>query len=201
MADMESNEGEKTVEVTREDSSNGAIEKGIIIRGTNFNPSPDEIDLYGNIQLHHSVSHSNPILANVKNLLIEHPKGAEKQNQFGRIPLHYVLDRATTSLPVAKLLLKRYPEGVSVEDNEGNTPYDLALHWHHSKAILRALLRHDKHQDIEMWRRLEYGFLYDILYCFCCWHRSGLGTRDGLSGESNIGSGSGDGGDHEGYLK
>lgn len=187
MTETESIERIKTVEVTAEDMTNDVAEKGVIIRGTNFNPTANEIDLYGNIQLHHSVSHSNPDISNVKSLLVEFPEGAEKQNQFGRIPLHYVLDRANTSLSVTKLLLKFYPEGASLEDNEGNTPYDLALHWHHPKKVLRALLRCGKTQDIEMWRRLEYGFLYDILYCFCCWHRTGGTDGGGISGNDDAG--------------
>lgn len=154
------------------------LPKGIIIRGKEFNPTPNEIDLYGNIQLHHSVSHVDPDESRVKNLLIEYPEGASKQNQFGRLPLHYVLDRATTSLPVAKMLIKSYPQGANVEDNEGNTPYDLALHWHHSKKMLRLLLKCDKYQDIEMWRRLEFGYMYGLCFCLCCWRRPRQGVNE-----------------------
>ena len=162
---------DRELEAEDEDEADVQI-KGTIIRGKEFNPTPHEIDLYGNIQLHHSVSHNAPDVDRVKTLLSEFPNGAKQQNQFGRIPLHYVLDRADASLAVTKLLLKQYPMGARVEDNDGYTPYDLALHWHHSKRILRLLLKSDRYQDIEMWRRLEYGYLYNICYCFCCWSRN-----------------------------
>lgn len=145
------------------------VPKGVIIRGKIFNPSPQEIDLYGSIQLHHSVSHSDPDVAHVRKLLTDFPGGAAKQNQFGRIPLHYVLDRAVPSLPVTKLLVEADPQGACVVDDEGNTPYDLAVHWHHPRKILRLLLKCNRHQDLEMWRRLEYGYLYDVFNCLCCW--------------------------------
>lgn len=165
MVNLENNERESiTCDASFEDTA--PTKKGTIIRTKSFSPTPAEIDLYGNIQLHHSVSHTAPDVSKVKKLLMEFPGGAEAQNQFGRIPLHYVLDRATTSLPVVKLLVMSFPDGACVEDNEGNTPYDLALHWHHSKKILRLLLKCDKALDIDMWRRLEYGYLYKIFNCF-----------------------------------
>ena len=153
--------------------------KGVINRGKNFDPPPTEIDLYGNIQLHHSVSRTNPDLSRLESLLQEHPNGAQKKNQFGRIPLHYVFDRAKPSLPAAKMLVKAYPEGVSVEDNDGNTPYDIALDWNHSKRLLRLLLSVDKYQDIETWRRIEYGYLYNVCFCCCMCGNGGTSNSDG----------------------
>jgi hypothetical protein len=194
MVEMNSMESMETVEMDATVSLKGAEEtdvpseertegdetpKGVIIRGKDFNPPPNEIDLYGNIQLHHSVSHSNPDESLVKSLLEQYPEGAEKKNQFGRIPLHYVLDRGVTSISVTKMLLKSFPGGACVEDNEGNTPYDLALHWHHSKRILRLLLKPNKYQDLEMWRRLEYGYLYEICFCCCCFFRAGSNPGGG----------------------
>lgn len=174
-------------EGSKANTADESLQKGVIIRGEQFNPTPTEIDLYGNIQLHHSVSHSNPDINNVKQILLQFPKGAEKKNQFGRLPLHYVVDRPNTSLPVAELLLKSYPQGACVEDDEGNTPYDLALHWKHPKKMLRLLLKPNKLQDLDMWRRLEYGFLYEILYCCCCWHRDRQTIGNGASESADDG--------------
>mmetsp|Transcript_1924 Transcript_1924/g.3419 ORF Transcript_1924/g.3419 Transcript_1924/m.3419 type:complete len:243 (+) Transcript_1924:134-862(+) len=184
---------EPFLDTNGDEKTSESFPQGFIIRGKIFNPSPKEIDLYGNIQLHHSVSHNCPNINRVKGLLEEFPDGAQQKNQFGRIPLHYVLDRAKISLKAAKLLLKAYPAGVTIEDNEGNTPYDLAIHWHHSKRILRLLLKYDRYQDLEMWRRLEYGYLYNICYCLCCWYGTpqslnsdgGDGVDDGGNGDSS----------------
>lgn len=176
-----------SLDIDGDDKTTECLPQGIIIRGKEFNPSPKEIDLYGNIQLHHSVSHNCPNINRVKGLLEEFPDGAQQKNQFGRIPLHYVLDRAKISLAAAKLLLKAYPEGVSIEDKEGNTPYDLAIHWHHSKRILRLLLKYDRYQDLEMWRRLEYGYLYNICYCLCCWYGDPRSRNSGGDGGLNDG--------------
>jgi hypothetical protein len=81
-----------------------------------------------------------------------------------------------TSLVVAKLLVKAHPEGSCCEDNEGYTPYDLAVHWRHSKKIKRLLLKYDRYQDLEMWRRLEYGYLYS--FCCCSTKKRGAGASD-----------------------
>ena len=148
-------------------------EVGVIIRGKQkYDPLPSEIDLYGNFQLHHAVSHDNPDINRLKELLEKFPLAAEKPNQFGRLPLHYVVDRPNASLPAVKLLLAAFPGGATFEDNEYNTPYDLAVHWRLSKRFLRAILKYDKQQDLEMWRRLEYGYLYAVLACCCCWFRA-----------------------------
>mmetsp|Transcript_3300 Transcript_3300/g.5155 ORF Transcript_3300/g.5155 Transcript_3300/m.5155 type:complete len:219 (-) Transcript_3300:263-919(-) len=154
---------------------------------TDFNPSPDDLDLFGNVSLHHSVSHDKPDLNKMKELLSKYPDGAKQKNQFGRIPLHYVVDRCNASVEAVQLLLKAYPEGAYEFDNENVTPYDLAVHWNHSAIILKMLLRADKDQDRETYMRLTYGPLYSLYRYICKWPiaYSQPPERGGISGDQS----------------
>lgn len=122
-------------------------------------PSTRDADWYGNNMLHHAFANNEVDLDIVRSIISECPELCSKYNQFGRLPMHYALDRIKVSLPGLRLLCDTYSEAVLFPDNEGLTPYDLALHWKHSKAILWMLL--EKHPDLDRRRfyRLKYGLL------------------------------------------
>jgi hypothetical protein len=47
-------------------------------------PKPDDIDLFGNIALHHAVAPDQPDIHLIADLIEQYPDGAKHKNQFGR---------------------------------------------------------------------------------------------------------------------
>jgi hypothetical protein len=123
-------------------------------------------DMFGNVLLHQQFALSKPDLTVIRKALYEHPEGAKVKNQFGRIPLHYAMDRTKVDMICFHLLLKIYPEGANEEDDLGCTPYDLSLRWHHSNAILKALLDACPSQDEEHHMKLKWGVIYPLVSLF-----------------------------------
>ncbi len=92
----------------------------------------DDIDLFGNVDLHHaacpphsflsSVSAEKDHLEEFKKVLKNHPDDVKTKNQFGKIPLHYALDSIHPSIEIVSLLVQAYPHGVTELDSDELTP-------------------------------------------------------------------------------
>lgn len=118
-----------------------------------------DLDWFGNTTLHHCFANNEIVMPSVCKVLDKFPEYALVKNQFGRIPLHYALDRIKVNINGVKKLIEIYPEGVRERDNDNKTPYDVALKWKHSKAILKLLLDVDPDLDRAMYFKIQYGVL------------------------------------------
>jgi len=98
----------------------------------------------------------------VEKLLLMDPKLASNQNQFGRIALHYAVDRSKPHMEGIKLLMDYFPEGASVIDQSGMSPYDVAVKWNHSNAIMWLLLDKQPSIDQANYIKIKYGLLGSI---------------------------------------
>jgi ankyrin repeat protein len=117
-------------------------------------------DWYGNAEIHHLALDSS--VTALRTALEKHPEEVKTRNQFGRIPLHYALDKksGTVNVEAVRFLVQQYPQGVTERDNDGFNPYDVAVKWGHSAAILKVLLGADRTLDPNAARRLQYGVLF-----------------------------------------
>jgi len=120
------------------------------------------IDWYGNNRLHHLFAPDVPNMTLVEKLLLMDPKLASNQNQFGRIALHYAVDRSKPHMEGIKLLMDYFPEGASVIDQSGMSPYDVAVKWNHSNAIMWLLLDKQPSIDQANYIKIKYGLLGSI---------------------------------------
>ncbi|RYH05304.1 ankyrin repeat domain-containing protein [archaeon] len=148
--------------IAAENSDSYSTDPQVNSLGRSFPQPGIDIDWYGNTTLHHAFATNNVNLIQVKLILSEFPSFASYRNQFGRIPLHYALDRIKVCVPALRTLLKYYPEGLTVADVDNMTPYDLAVKWKHSNAIMLLLLKRAPSLDMDKYLRLKYGPLANI---------------------------------------
>lgn len=126
----------------------------------------NEIDWFGNCDLHHAYANDNVNIERVSAILKQFPELIDLRNQFGRTPLHYAVDRARPHFEGIRLLLEFEPSLVTIKDDKGETPYDLAKKWEHSKPIMKELLESSPNLDPEALAKLKFGMFSGIVNLF-----------------------------------